>query len=171
MAEILLSQGKAITLVDDSDFELLSQRNWCVNNYGYAYRTGRRLDGILWRKNILLHRQLLGLTNSSGEVEVDHLNHNKLDNRRSNLRICTHAQNAFNRRLGTASSSGFKGVSFRKGSYFENKPWRATITVNYKQVSLGHFKTKEEAALAYNEAAKHYFGGFAMVNTVKEDHD
>lgn len=164
MAEILLNQGKVV-IVDEADFQLLSQWNWWVDLRGYAYRTGRKSDGVLWRKNIRMHRQILGLTDPL--VFCDHVNHNPLDNRRVNLRACTNSMNVANSRTSADSSTGYKGVRFDKRLKF--KPWTARIVFNGREISLGYHPTKEQAALAYNKAAKRLFGEFANLNEVKEN--
>ena len=99
---------------------------------------------------------------------VDHINRDKLDNRRSNLRLATRTQNEANKRKrrtqsGGRASSKYKGVSFMKGEK-RTKPWRATITIEGKVVPLGVYATQEEAALAYNKAAVKYFGEFSKLN-------
>ena len=91
--------------------------------------------------------------------EVDHINRDKLDNRRSNLRLVTHTQNCVNASLRVTNTSGFKGVNFYRGKY-----WRAYIRVNYRHISLGFFPTAEAAARAYDEAAREHFGEFAFLN-------
>lgn len=109
---------------------------------------------------IILHRFLL---NAQKTETVDHINHNTLDNRLENLRIATRSQNGANRR----SKRKIKGVTKPNYKYRENKPYRARITVNKKQIFLGWFSTKEEASNAYNTAALKYFGEFAKLNEVE----
>jgi HNH endonuclease/AP2 domain len=91
--------------------------------------------------------------------ELDHINRDRDDNRIENLRLCTHAQNLGNMR---ARVHKYKGVTFDK----VNNKWRAQITIDYAHVCLGRYLTIEEAALAYNKAAKDYFGEFALLNEV-----
>jgi len=96
---------------------------------------------------------------NSGEV-VDHINHNLLDNRRQNLRICTPSENKRNRVLAKNNSSGYKGVNWSKGA---NK-WRTQISINGKQKHLGLFNNILLAAEAYDSAAQKYYGEFAYTN-------
>lgn len=159
MAEILLTKGK-VAIVDDADFHWLSQWNWSVKDVDYAQRMCRKNEGV-GRKMVMMHRQILGVMDPS--VEVDHINHNTLDNRRINLRLCSRYENQRNQILHRGTVSGFKGVS-RAGSAIER--WQAQIQINGKIKYLGVFSTKEAAALAYNEVAIKFFGEFACLNKV-----
>jgi hypothetical protein len=91
---------------------------------------------------------------------TDHINHNKLDNRKSNLRVCTDLQNARNSTYRPNNTSGFKGVSLRK----KYGTWSADIKINYFHKFLGYFSSPEEAAHAYDNAAKEIYGEFAKTN-------
>jgi hypothetical protein len=147
-------------IVDDEDYEWAKARQpWGLHSLGYAVRAPT------WKgSKFLMHRELLNVTE---DYVVDHINGNKLDNRRENLRICTNAENSRNRVKSTLNTSGYKGVSYKKEkNYIRKKPWNARIKVDYKEIYLGHFQTKEEAAKAYNEAAIKYFGEFAKLNEV-----
>lgn len=162
MAEITLSKGKAVALVDDSDFSWLNRWIWSLSGR-YAKRVGRKEDGDLRGRSILMHRQILGVRES--KVFCDHVNHEGLDNRRVNLRVCSQSQNQGNSRLCSDSSSGYKGVYFVRVKAL-SKPWKAQVAVDKRIKHLGYFHTKEQAALAYNEAALNYFGEFACLNEV-----
>lgn len=155
MAIITLSCGE-LTEVDDKDSDLRAFP-WRLHPHGYVVR-GMRVDGKYI--NIRLHRvvaERMGLKIES--CLVDHKNRDKLDNRRSNLRLATNSQNGAN----SANADGsYKGVSWSQGRML----WQAYIKVNYRQESLGYFETITEAAQAYNEAAKFYFGEFAYLNEV-----
>ncbi|MEE8382209.1 MAG: HNH endonuclease [Thermodesulfobacteriota bacterium] len=151
MKEIKLTQGK-VALVDDEDFEFLSQWSWYYLN-GYARRT-ENIDSSC----IFLHRAIL---KNSKDMEIDHINNDKLDNRRSNLRLCTHKENSQNRKIGINNTSGYKGVHKRPDGR-----WQARIVVNDKRVSLGYFRNISDAVLAYNDAAEKYYGEFANLNRI-----
>src|SRR3990167_8684300 len=133
MKKIELTKGQ-YALVDDKDFKVLSQHKWHCSFYGYAAR--RDSGKIVYMHSVILPAQ--------EGMRVDHINRNSLDNRRENLRVCTHRQNLWNRPKSENNTSGFKGVSWEK----RRNKWRASICKNYKQYSLGEFFTKEEAALA-----------------------
>lgn len=107
----------------------------------------------------LLHRLIM---NAKDNEYVDHINFNKLDNRKCNLRICSKAENTQYQQISTRNTSGYKGVSWDK----ENNKWYAQIKTNGKHFNLGRFDNKHEAAKAYNIAAIHMFGEFAKLNDI-----
>lgn len=160
MKKISLTRGK-FTLVDNSDYESLNQYNWYCKSLGYAARNSRR-NKFGKQREILMHRVILGLEKS--KKECDHINGNRLDNRRTNLRICTPSQNQANVGLSKSNSSGFRGVGWDPIKFV--KKWRALIVVKGKHKFIGNFLLKEEAAHAYNEAAVKYFGVFAKLNKI-----
>lgn len=160
MKIIYTRKGEEI-LVDDEDYERLNSFVWHVNGGGYAARGIKRPDS--GRKAIqLMHRELMGLT-PLDKVVVDHINCDKLDNRRLNLRICTRQQNLCNRGSTRQNSTGFKGVYYHpsKGK------WSALIKVNYKSHYLGIFDTPEEAHEAYKCAAARLHGEFANAGSTQ----
>jgi len=160
MKKIPLSQGK-FTTVDDETFEELSKYKWSFVQ-GYAKRSRKNEEGK-WRL-IPMHRAIMGLDDVDKRV-VDHINGNRLDNRVSNLRVCTRQENTRNHgpknRLGKATSK-YKGVSYKKDMH----KWRARITLDRSEFVIGYFETEDEAALAYNEAAIKLHGEFAWLNDV-----
>lgn len=152
MKRIPLSQGKFAT-VDDGEFNLINQWKWSFRSDGYAVRRENN-------KMIRLHRQL---TNAPQGMDVDHINGNTLDNRKSNLRICTHRQNIQNQKIrNQITSSKYKGVLHDKRS----GKWMARLTLNGKQKRLGLFHCEIAAACMYNAKAKEYFGEYARPNKV-----
>ena len=159
MKRIPLTQGQ-FAIVDKKDFGWLNQWKWhCrkVERVEYAVRSIGK-----WGRQKALPMQHVILSCPSG-FEIDHINHNGLDNRRSNLRLCTHAQNMFNRRSnqGERRTSQFKGVSLSS-----RYRWRARIHVNDEVLELGYFDDECDAAIAYNKAAKEHFGTFAHLNSL-----
>ncbi len=136
-AEIVIYNNEckevAKVLIDLEDVERCKKYKWFFSGHGYITNS----------KYIKLHRFI---TNCPKDMEVDHINHNKLDNRKSNLRICTHQQNTMN------VSNNIKGVCFDKS---RNK-WIAHI----KGKNLGRFSTYEEAIKARKEAEIKYFGNY-----------
>lgn len=155
MKYLPLSQGKK-AIVDDEDFDFLNQWKWSASVRGRHSYAVRRQSGT--NKILYLHRELLGVKKRASHV--DHKNGDPLDNRRSNLRICSHTQNLRNRGMNSRNSSGFKGVTHQTLSPF----WVAQIGVDGKRLYLGTFKTKIEAAQAYDEAALKHHGRFAVLN-------
>lgn len=163
MREIPLTQGK-FAIVDDADYPILSQYKWCING-GYAAR-GYHHNGKLHIEK--MHHRILG--HAPPGFIVDHINGNRFDNRRVNLRFITQQQNTFNSarkipKLIGAHNSGYKGVTWRN----DRNKWRATITKDGKRTYIGLFDTKFEAACAYNERALELFGKYARLNNIQEE--
>lgn len=141
-------------LLDPEDFEELKNCQAWFGSHGYVVINYKG-------KPELLHKVILGL-----DLEfVDHKNRNKLNYLRDNLRAATRDQNNQNVGVQSNNTSGYKGVSWAKA---RNK-WRAAICVNRINRHIGFYLTKEEAAIAYNEAAKLHHGEFAFLNVVKDD--
>lgn len=150
MKVIELTKGKT-AVVDDEDFERLAQWRWSVNADGYAIR--QKYDSYTVRnKAIFMHHEVIGRKEG---MQVDHKNGNRTDNRRQNLRHCTHSENCRNSFVRSDNKLGIKGVSFHQGKY------RARIFDNGKRITLGRFKTPEEAKLAYGLAALKLHGEFS----------
>lgn len=137
-----------IMLIDDEDFPTVDAWTWHINK-GYAER-------IDWKtqKNISVHRLVM---NAPKGKEVDHINGEKLDNRKVNLRICSPQENRQNSRLRKDNTTGFKGVRRNR------KRFQAYIHYN-GFIHLGMFDSPKDAAVEYNKAAKKYFGRFAKLN-------
>jgi len=146
----VLISGKE-TLIDKKDWNKLSHLTWYAGKYVYT-----QVD----KKTMYLHRLIL---NAPNELEVDHINGNSLDNRTSNLRFATRSLNEANKGKPAHNTSGYKGVSYYKAT----GKYSAYIEVNQKKKHLGYFKTAEEAAQAYNNAAKEQWGDFAKINFIE----
>jgi len=148
--ELPLSNGQT-TLIDDCDYERLSQYKWMLNTSGYVYREYRE-NGK--RKRIRMHKDILG--EQDGKV-IDHINLDKLDNRRDNLRFCTAEQNNQNVKP-RGGSSPYKGV------YQGNGKWRTDIKKNRSTWHLGTYEQEIDASAAYNLGAIEIYGEFGRLN-------
>jgi len=161
-AVCLLLPNSQHTIIDSTDFEVVSRHRWfSVRNDGGKRRDIRRNCGPRKKKKtVLLPRFLLDAP--KGKL-VDHINNNPVDNRRKNLRLCTSKQNSRNRRKLFPTGSKYKGVNPDKRS----GKFRAFIYVNNCQMYLGTFQTEIQAALTYNEAAHKFHGEFARPNVIE----
>lgn len=164
MKTIELSQNKT-AIVDDADYEWLSQWKWHYlknkNGIGYAVRKigDYKGDKPKWTR-FIMHREIM---RPPANMEIDHINGNTVDNRRSNLRIVTRKQNRQNSRARNDRKSKYKGVIWIE----QRQRWRAYIG-DGKAIYLGSFESEMEAAKAYDKAARGRFGQYAWVN-FKED--
>lgn len=162
--KIQLTQGH-VALIDNEDFNLVNKYKWYYAKNGYASAKvyfGRK-NGKNIQKGIYMHKVIM---KPKKGMDIDHINQNKLDNRKSNLRVCNRSQNLINRPKQINNTSGFKGVTFFKWGN-RIKRWKAQIQINNKHKSLGYYLTKEEANIAYNIGAKEYFGEFARLNEIE----
>lgn len=139
-------QEVAECLVSKEDKDRVKKNKWYLTKNGYVASDTRD------KRSLYLHRFIL-----SGVEEVDHINRNRLDCRRENLRPCTRSENIRNGSKRNTNTSGIVGVSWDKG---KNK-WVARIVCNYKQIVLGRFEYIEDATLARRQAERVYFGEFA----------
>lgn len=139
---------------DLEDYSKIKDYCWRIDNNGYivSYNTNHSIN----QSNlILLHKQIM-----SGEY-IDHINHNKQDNRKSNLRVVTASQNNMNATKRIDNTSGVTGVSWHKGLGL----WRARINVNSKEISLGCFNKFDDAVKARKDAEEKYFGEYSYDNS------
>jgi len=158
MKKIELTQGK-VAIVDDEDYEELSKYKWFFSS-GYARRGLARQNGR--PAAILLHVAIMG---KMVGLEIDHVNGDRLDNRRENLRHVTRSQNNQNQAPGReGASSQHKGVSW----YKRDKLWTAQIKADGKKCHLGRYESERDAAIAYNTAAIKHFGEYARINIIQE---
>jgi hypothetical protein len=166
MKQIPLTQDK-IALVDDEDFEYLNQWKWYADKRRYSWYAQRHKPHSEGGGTILMHVVIM---KPGPKIEIDHKDGNGLNNQKSNLRPSTRAQNARNRvHLRASKISRYRGVTLEKRS--KARPWIAIICAGppdhkgfARHIRLGHFVTEEEAALAWDAAARKHFGEFVTLN-------
>lgn len=154
--EIPLTQGK-VAIVDNDVYEWASQWKWYAQKHRNTYYVRRGVWQTGKVLSVNLHREIM---NAPKGVQVDHINGDGLDNRRSNLRLATNTENSCNQSKQSNNTSGFKGVYWHKVV----KKWQVCIRKNYHLIYIGYYNTPEEAALAYDKAALEHFGEFAKTN-------
>ena len=147
------------TIIDFDMYAELSKNKWGKTSGGYCARNMQENNKKTYLR---IHRLIM---KAKPHEQVDHINGDKLDNRRCNLRICTQQDNKCNRRINTNNNTGFKGVRCR----LNNQTWEARIKLNSKCLTLGRYKIKEHAAIAYNLAAKYLFKDFAFLNQILDE--
>lgn len=162
MKRIPLTQGK-FSIIDDEDYNELNKYKWFAQNTGNSWRAGRNTarDKNGKQKRIFMSRFIM---NCPKGLQVDHLNHNTLDNRRLNLRVCTLQENHWNEKKRRYCKSQYKGIYKGAG----RKKWQAAIKINGKRIILGYFYDEIEAAMAYDRNAEELFGEFACINFPKK---
>ena len=138
---------------DNEDYERVIEYNW------YLHKGNGYIETHIYKENkkrtkLKIHRLIM---NPPDNMQIDHINHDKTDNRRQNLRICTNAENQYNQSKRKDNTSGYKGVHWFKNM----QKWTAQIWVNNKKIHLRCFDNLEEATKAYKIAADKYFGEFA----------
>lgn len=156
-----LANGKGVVIVDDVDYERVTDHHsWCILLGRHTDYAQARMN----RKQVLMHRFILGF--GPGDPQVDHINQDGFDNRRSNLRATDQSHNEANSsKRGETPWSPYKGVTWSRNG------WAAQITVDYVHYNLGRFADEEAAAHAYNEAAINAWGEYAQLNlTRKSNH-
>jgi len=153
---IPLTQGR-FAIVDADDYDRFSQYKWSCSQDGNNFYAYTFLSEGNKKKRVFMHRLIM---NAPKGLIVDHIDGNGLNNRKSNLRLCTKAQNVQNSRPRSNGSSKYKGVFWNK----VNKKWSASIRKGDKRIYLGGFDDEIEAALAYDRKAAELFGKFAYLN-------
>lgn len=152
-----LNMGKFIRIKSNSNRSKVNIKP------GYIHKTLKyeiiTIDNKKYYGHVLVWLYVTGKLPDKG---IDHINGDKSDNRFENLRLSNQSQNSANSRTPKNNTSGFKGVCWHKKA----KKWAARIKVNRQEIYLGLFKTKEEAAEAYNKAALEHFGEFARLNEI-----
>jgi hypothetical protein len=146
----LIPENNTSFICDLQDYQLLKKHNWLIDSYGYPVTKIRKRCTRFSR--MIMH--------PPEGIYIDHINGDPSDNRRKNLRLATELDNQRNMCLPKHNSSGFKGVSFRR----DRGKFRAYISLHNKIKHLGTFENAEDAARAYDEAARFYFGSFACLN-------
>jgi len=147
--------GKGYVFIDGEDFYLIKDKRLYANQWGSVYFNVYKHNK---KKTTFLHRFLM---KTPIGMDTDHINGNKEDNRRSNLRICTHAQNMRNIKKPITNTSGYKGVKLY------NKKYLVTISIKNKNHYFGVYKTPIKAAKVYDKISKKLFGEFTRLNLNK----
>ena len=161
MKNVLLSNGY-VAIVDNGDYTKINKFKWHVlkSKNGVRYATTKiKINGI--KTSIRMHRIIMGLESFDAR-QVDHINHDGLDNRKENLRICSKQQNNMNRRPNRNRTSKYKGLTLQKTT----GKWIARISIDGKYMNLGTYRREDVAAVKYNEAALKYYGEFARLNEI-----
>ena len=149
--------GTIIVKIDNDDLEKCSKLTWHYAKNKDSKYIQTRVKG----KMIKLHRYIMNIDNSN--LLVDHINRDTLDNRKSNLRICTYQQNSFNKSIRIDNTSGITGISFHN----INKKWRAKIKYNNLTIHLGYFEDINEALINRRVAEEILFGEYSPNEELK----
>lgn len=166
--KIPLGKTGLYALIDAKDYELVSKFKWRANKSNDCFYAVCQMEmGKINNKRttccMLLHRLIL--RPKQNEV-IDHENHNPLNCTRGNMRVTTQQNNCRNRRPMKYALSRYKGVYWKKSHH----KWCSCIYINYHRKHIGHFKTEQEAAIAYDIAAIKYFGKYAYINFPKDNY-
>lgn len=148
-----------ICLIDSENLDLISSYNWYLHPRTGYVRGRPKGKGAAKSKFMAMHRLIMGLS-FDDDLEIDHINGDRLDSRKQNLRICTHKNNLKNRRSDKNSSSKYLGVCWNKSK----SKWQAGIGYDGKSKTLGLFEKEIDEAKAYDEAARIYHKEFANLN-------
>lgn len=159
--KLILTTKKQEILVDEQDYKnipMLANMKWMISTNGYAIC--KKYDKLIHKYSIFrMHRLVM---NALIGYDVDHIDGNKLNNQKANLRICTRSENARNKKMSKSNTSGYKGVCWFK----EREKWMVKISPNGKSITVGYFDNLKEAARAYNAKAVELFGEFALLNKI-----
>jgi len=150
-------------IVDEDDFYKIINYKWSVyktKDYGSTYYARTYIKEL--KKNVLLHRFIMNCDDEEKRI-IDHINNNGLDCRKLNLRFSNHTLNNMNRRIQRNNKSGYRGVCWNA----TNKKWSSQIQYKRKQIFIGNFDDKRDAAIAYNKMSKKLFKEHAYLNEVE----
>lgn len=153
LKSIYVGNGKYM-IVDEEDFEKLSQNSWS----SYNYRGVWRCQSVINKKTVKPHRIIMGVTDP--KIQIDHIDGNPFNNSKRNLRLCSNAENNMNIPPRPNGTSKYKGVRVSSNG----SKYLASIMSNYKGIHIGTFKSEEDAARAYDAKARELFGEFAYLN-------
>lgn len=154
-----LNNSEKTFLFDKEDYDKIASYTWYLSDNGYVISSTYRNTNE--EKVVLLHRVVMGLTDDDAEC-ADHIDHNTLDNRKSNLRVCTIQKNNCNQKVSSKNTSGITGVSFHK----QTQKWRARINFCGEEIYLGTYIKLEDAIKARREAEDKYFGEYSYRNSM-----
>lgn len=143
---------------DLEDYDKIKDYCWSTR-HGYL-----RARNPLTNKDIIMHRLIMDVLDDKNVV-VDHIKHNKLDNRKSQLRICTNTENSRNKEKVSCNTSGYTGITYNK----KRNCWNSQITVNKKSIHLGTFYNLDDAILARRNAENKYFGEFSYHSSMNNN--
>lgn len=147
---------------DLEDYDKIKDYCWNISPKGYVV-CANNINGV--KTTSYFQRMLFKELPSSTEMQIDHINHNRFDNRKNNLRICTPSQNCMNKSLRPDNTTGVPGVYWYKPS----NQWVAKICANKNEIHLGYFDIFEDAVLARKQAEEKYFGEYSYDNSMKTD--
>ena len=158
MKKIKLTNCNNYALVDDENFEWLSQYKWYLSDKGYVKR-GQYIKETQRTKQIRMNREIMGFP----KLLVDHKNRNKLDNQRSNLRLATRSQNGFNSKMFSTNTTGYKWICWDKN----REQYHVSTKLNQKKINVGRFNTLEEAIQAVKDKILPLMGEFVPYEYTK----
>lgn len=139
-------------VIDKEDYKKVKDYHWNRNNLNYVLSKTKK-EG---REATSLHRLIMGIENKSGDIRIDHIDGNPLNNTKSNLRICSQKENCWNRKIKSTNTSGVTGVRREH----KGNTWHSEIMVNYKIINLGNYKNFEDAVKARKDAELKYYGEY-----------